>query len=167
MLLVRTLARFILALIFLLLPAVSASAQDRDMAEVQQYTLTMEKINHFKGLLTDLQAYGKAHPAEMQQIKQSMETDADKHEDLAAMTSRINSNAAVVDMLKKNGWTAHEFAVFQTAFIQAMMASAMKPADEPDAKYASEVHMNPANLVFMREHSTEIAAMMQSFKGDQ
>ncbi len=164
----RTLIRAALALVlFVSLPAAAALAQDKDMAEVEHYTLTMDKVNHFKGFLMDLQAYGKAHPAEMPEIKKALETDADKHEDLAGTVRRLNSNAAVASLLTKNGWTAHDYALFQVSFFQAMMASAMKPADVSDAKAAAQAHMNPANLAFIREHTQELTALMQSMKSDE
>ena len=147
---------------FVFCPNSKARAEDKDMVELEHYTLTMDKAHRYQHFLADLGSYMKANPSAHESIREAIETDADKHEDEAAVERRLSANPAVAGILSKNALTAHEFVVFQSALLQAGMASAMKPANEPEGQYAAKVHMNPANLVFVREHKAELDALGKS-----
>ncbi len=146
-----------------LLTALPALAVDKDIAEMERYTLTMDKLNRFGQVMSDLGAYVKAHP----ESKAAIETDAEKHEDLDAITRRISSVPGLVSILNKDGLPPREFVLVEVTLIQAAMAFSMKPADEPDARYAAKVQMNPANLAFVRDHQAEIKAMQAKMSPDQ
>lgn len=147
-----------LALLALVAPHPAAYAQDKDMAALEHYTLTMDKITRFTQVAKDLGAFAKAHP----EAKKSMENDADQHESLDAMTNRISSMPEVVAIMNKDGLPPREFVLVEMTYMQAAMAFSMKPANEPDAKYCAEVHMNPANLTFMRDHQAELKSIQEA-----
>jgi hypothetical protein len=151
----RLLAGAVAVLLALLVRVPAVAQADHDMDEIAHYTLTMDKVTRLGQAFADLGAYAKQHP-ESQHV---LETDTEKQENLDNIARRISSLPPVVTILSKNGFSPREFIVAEMTLMQIAMAVAMKPADEPDAKYAAEIHANPANLAFAREHKAELEAM--------
>jgi hypothetical protein len=141
-----------------------AFAEDKEIAELEHYTLTMDKITRYMHVLEQGAEYVKAHPDQKADLQAALETDADKHESTDQIARRMAANPVAAELFAKNGWSAHEFVVCEFAYLQTAMAVGMKPADKTDAQWATETHVNPANIAFVRAHQAEIQTMMQAMQ---
>ncbi len=150
----------------LALGPVSAFAQsekndsgDKDMAELQHYTLTMAKVNAYAEIFGDLKALAKAHP----ELKDKLAGDS--ADSLSASEHRIASQPQVVAVLLKHSFTPREFVVFGVALFQSAFAEATAKQNGIDpGKAAAEAHVNPANMTFVAQHKTELEAVMAKMK---
>lgn len=128
---------------------------DKDLLELQHYTLTMPKVTAFWETFGSLAKVAKDHP----ELKDALETDAEKHEDLAAVEKRTASVPVVKAAILEHGLTVHEFVVIQVTLLQAAMGSALAPPGPDREKKAREANINPANLDFIDKHEVEIEAL--------
>ena len=133
----------------------SGQAPDKDMVEIQHYTLTMPKVTQFWETFGSLAKVAKDHP----ELKDALETDAEKHEDLAAVEKRTESVPVVKAAILEHGLTVHEFVLIQIALLQAAMGSAIAPPGPDREKKAREANINPANLDFIDKHKAELEAL--------
>lgn len=134
---------------------ISAQARDKDALEVQHYTLTMPNVTRFWETFGSLAKVAKDHP----ELKDALETDADKHEDLAAIEKRVSSVPVVKSAITDRGLTVHEFVLIQVTLFQAAMGSALAPPGPDREKKAAEAGVNPANLDFVDKHKAELEAL--------
>lgn len=130
-------------------------APDKDSLEIQHYTLTMSAVTKFWETFGSLAKVAKNHP----ELKDVLETDAEKHEDLAAIEKRISSVPVVKSAITEHGLTVHEFVLIQITLFQAAMASAIAPPGPDRAKKALEANINPANLDFVDKHKAELESL--------
>jgi hypothetical protein len=133
----------------------SGQAPDKDLLEMQHYTLTMPNVTRFWETFGSLAKVAKDHP----ELKDALETDADKHEDLAAIEKRVSSVPVVKSAITDHGLTVHEFVLLQFTLFQAAMARALAPPGPERAEKAREANVNPANLDFIEKHKAEIEAL--------
>lgn len=140
------------ALLFTPLPARAAS---NDMADLENYALTMEKVNNLAKALSDIGSYTKAHP----EVRASLETEGDAGESLDVVAARMNAIPAIAAILTQDRLQPREFLIAELTFMQSVVAVASKPIDQGDREYAAKVHLNPANLAFMRDHRSELKAI--------
>ena len=128
---------------------------DKDLLELQHYTLTMPNVTRFWETFGSLAKMAKDHP----EFKDALETDADKHEDLAAVEKRTASVPLVKSAIIDHGLTVHEFVLIQLSLFQSALAAALAPPGPDRAKKAIEAGVNPANLEFIDKHKSEIEAL--------
>jgi hypothetical protein len=152
------------AFAFLLVPAGSLAQKDKadpDMIEMQNYTLTVDKIDRFGDAMHDLGELAQKNP----QLASAMETDSDKNEDLDAVGRRFSAHPEVAAVLKSHGFSPREFALCEMVIFQSAFAEAAKQAGTDPAKLASDAHVNPANLTFVEQHKAEMDAMRKKYSG--
>lgn len=146
---------------FVLLLAPAGIAQqdksDADMIEMQNYLLTVDKVERLGDALHDLEQLAEKNP----QIASAMDKDADQQDDLNAIARRISAHPELVGVLKSHGFTPREYALCQLVVFQSAFAEAAKQAGADPAKLASKAHVNPANLTFVEQHKAELDAMQK------
>jgi hypothetical protein len=155
---------YVPAIALLLMPAGSLAQKDKadpDTVEMQNYTLSVDKIDRFGTAMHDLAQLAEKNP----QAASAMETDADKNEDLDAIGRRFSSNPEIAGVLKSHGFSPREFALCEMVIFQSAFAEAAKQAGADPAKLASDAHVNPANLTFVEQHKTELDAMRKKYSG--
>ena len=136
-----------------------SSASDKDLAELEHYTLTMEKVTRFAQTFGDLTKLSKEHP----ELKNSLQSDSENHQNIADIENRISASPLIVDALKNHNFTPHEFVVLElTLFLSAMAEGAKQQGADP-AKLASEAHVNPANLAFIEQHKAELDELQKKY----
>lgn len=148
----------------LLMPAGSLAQKDKpdpDMVEMQNYTLSVDKVDRFGDAMHDLAKLAQKNPT----AASAMETDADKNENLDAIGRRYSSNLELAGVLKSHGFSPREFALCEMVIFQSAFAEAAKRAGADPAKLASDAHVNPANLTFVEQHKTELDAMRKKYSG--
>lgn len=148
----------------LLMPAGSLAQKDKpdpDMVEMQNYTLSVDKVDRFGDAMHDLAKLAQKNPS----AASAMETDADKNENLDAIGRRYSSNLELAGVLKSHGFSPREFALCEMVIFQSAFAEAAKRAGADPAKLASDAHVNPANLTFVEQHKTELDAMRKKYSG--
>lgn len=139
----------------LLMFPVRAAAASSDMLELESYTLTMEKVTTLAKTLSDISACTKAHP----DVRAKLETEGDGTETLDAVAARMNGIPEIAAILTQNRIQPREFLLTELTFMQTVAAVANKPIDQGDTEYAAKVHLNPANLAFMRDHQAQLQAL--------
>jgi hypothetical protein len=139
---------------FLLAP-VAAVAAPTEQSELESYTLTMDKVHDLARALTDLSTYIHAHP----EVRAKLETAGDEGESLDAAARRMAAVPEIVELLGRNGFQPREFLLAQVALAQSAFAVAHKPLGQGDRECAAQMHLNPANLSFIRLHHAELRAM--------
>jgi hypothetical protein len=135
------------------------AATDKDVAEIQQYTLTMEKVTRFAQVFGDLAKLAKDNP----QLTSAMESSADGHESIDGIEKRISAEPRIVAAITDHGFTTHEFIVLEVTIFQAAMAAAAKQQGADSAKLIVEGHVNPANVAFMEQHKAEFEELQKKY----
>ena len=143
---------------FLLLVPGWAQKTDKDLLEVQHYTLTMDKVTRASQVTSDAAAAEKADPSLTNSLEAKDADDTD-HASLDQMADRLASSPTLVAILKKNGFTPREYIVMTMALVQSSMAVYAKPKDETVEQYAAKIHANPENIVFVQQHAAELQQM--------
>ena len=140
-------------------PQAAKGAGDKDLVEMEHYTLTMEKATRYSEVFNDLSTLAKANP----KLASKMESDAD--ENLASAERRISAQPEIVAVLTKHGFTARDFVLFGFVLFQSAFASETAKANGVDpAKMAAEAHVNPANMAFVSQHKAELEALMKKMQ---
>ncbi len=151
-----------LSLVLWSLPVVAQAAKgggDKDLAEMEHYTLTMEKATRYAEAVNDLGTLAKSNP----KLASKMEGDSD--ESLAAAERRIAVHPEIVTVLTKHGFTAHDFVLFGFVLFQSAFAEETAKANGVDpAKMAADAHVNLANMTFVSQHKAELEAIMKKIK---
>jgi hypothetical protein len=151
---------------------------DADMREIQEYRLSMAKVQQmndaylafFKSLQSDPKflALQKAreelraleNKANLTEAVVSPETSSDQ-QSLADMTRRIESQPRFAEAVKQAGLTPREFAKIQVSLMQAMFAHGFKKAGAVK-ELPKEV---PAeNVKFVEEHEAQLTAMAKQWQ---
>ena len=132
---------------------------DADMIQMQNYSLTVDKVDRFGDTMQDLMKLGQKNP----QLASAMETDSDKNEDLDGIARRFSAHPEIVEVLKSHGFSPREFALCEMVIFQSAFAEAAKQAGADPAKLASDAHVNPANLTFVEQHKAELDAMRNKY----
>ena len=151
----RPLTVFTLLLTVALLPPAKARAATSEVAEMESYTLTMDKVHDLALALADLSSYTKSHP----EVRAKLETAGEEGESLDAAARRMASVPEVVNILSHDRLVPRDFLLAEVTLAQSAMAVASKPIDQGDTEYAAHLHLNPANLTFIRNHQAELKAM--------
>lgn len=142
---------------FLLAP-VAALAAPTEQSDLESYTLTMDKVHDLAQALTDLSTYTRAHP----EVRAKLETSGEEGESLDAAAQRMASVPEIVALLNRDRLQPREFLLAQVTLAQSAFAVAHKPLGQGDTECAAQMHLNPANLSFIRVHHAELRAMEAS-----
>lgn len=155
--------------------AASASASsggtnaDAELADIQSYKLSMDKIDKMLAAQRILAAKAKAMtPAEREAMRARGDTDSDPNQSLDDMTRRIDSEPMVRDAIREAGLSPREYVLITMSMMQTGMADAvlkMRPKDNQDS-LIREMKANPANVEFYREHQAEITAKTKALEAE-
>jgi hypothetical protein len=137
----------------------SSSSGNEDLADVQNYKLSMDKIDRFIAAQRALTAKAKSmSPAEREAMKARNEGTGGSNASLDDMARNIEREPAMNDAIRSAGLSAREFALITISMMQTAMASSvlqMRPKDNQDS-LIREMKANPDNIKFYREHEAEI-----------
>jgi hypothetical protein len=140
-------------------PAGAASAVDADVADVSEYTLTMDRMDRYFAAMANVERAMQNVPEEEREDVVGA-SGAVSIDDYAAALER---NPAVRDAIREAGLSAREFGLITMAYLQAGMASAvlaMRPNENQDS-LAREMKTNMANIKFLQENQAALEAKMQ------
>lgn len=132
------------------------------LAPITEYRLTMDKIDRYFQSQRNLgRAAAALSPAERAAMEAANESSNDSNNDdsLEDMARKLDRQPLMAKAIRDAGLSTKEYATLTIAIMQAGMAQAvleMRPNDNQDS-LAREMKVNPANLVFMRQHKDEIA----------
>ena len=152
----------------------SAGAKgDADLADVQSYELTMDKVDKYFAVQRNLANKVKAmSPAERKAAMAHKDDDNDedsgKSDDIDGMARKIDSQPQLAAAIREAGLSSREFAVMTLALMQSGMAASvmkMRPKDDPDS-LARAMKANPANVRFYREHEAELTRRTNEMKAE-
>jgi len=132
---------------------------DKDAAEIQQCTLTMDKVTRFAQVYGDLTKMAKDNP----QLTAAVESTADGHQSIAGIENKISAEPMIVSAISDHGFATHEFVVLEITILQSALAAAAKQQGADPAKLASEAHVNPANIAFMEEHKADFEELQKQY----
>src|SRR5277367_6731933 len=135
-----------------------AKAPDKDLLELEHYTLTMDKVTRCMETLFDLNKLAKANP----QLAKSLDPGG-KNESITEITQRLSSYPQVPALIQSHGVSVREFVVLQLTVFQSAFAAAAKKMGADPAKLASEAHVNPVNITFMEQHEAEFAELQKKY----
>ncbi|GLC24807.1 hypothetical protein [Roseisolibacter agri] len=150
-------------------PAAAAQA-DGDLADVQSYKLTMDKIDRLYAAQRAMAVRAKAmSPAERAALDSADGGDDDNDDQsldgIAAKIERVPAMAAAV---REAGLSPREFATISMAMLQSAMAGSvlqMRPKDNADS-LVREMKANMDNVRFMREHEAEIKQKQEAMAAE-
>jgi hypothetical protein len=144
-------------------PSTASSSSGDDLQDVQNYKLSMEKVDKFYAAQHNMAtAFRNMSPAE-RQLLESDSTD-DSGGSLDKMARNFEKVPAVRDAIEDAGLSTREFAVLTMSMIQTGMAASileMRPNDNQDS-LVREMQANMDNIKFYREHKAEIDAKQQA-----
>ena len=138
-----------------------AKPADKDLIELQQYTLTMDKVTRCFQTLADFKKLQKANP----QLATSIDSSG-KNESITEITKRLSAFPQVPPIVQSHGFEVREFVVLELTVFQSAFAVAAKKMGADPAKLASEAHVNPANITFMEQHEVEFAELQKKYPID-
>lgn len=153
----------------------SASADskgDADLADVQSYELTMDKVDKYfavqRNLANKLKAMSPAERKAAMAHNDDNDEESDKSDDIAGMARKIDRQPQLAAAIREAGLSSREFAVMTLALMQSGMAAGvmkMRPKDDPDS-LARAMKANPANVRFYREHEAELTRRTNEMKAE-
>ena len=137
----------------------AAKAPDKDLIELEHYTLTWDKVTRCFETLADLNKLAKANP----QMAKALDTGEQKDESITTITQRLSSYPQVPAVIQTHGLSVREFVVLQLSVFQSAFAVAAKKMGADPAKLASQAHVNPANIAFMEQHQAEFEELQKKY----
>ena len=154
-------------------PAASATAAgtkgEAELADVQSYELSMDKIDKMLAAQRILAAKAKAMtPAEREAMKARGESDSNPNESLDDMARKIESEPMLRDAIREAGLSSREYVLITMSMMQTGMADGvlkMRPKDNQDS-LIREMKANPDNIKFYREHQAEITAKSKAIEAE-
>ena len=141
--------------------AIAGTKGDAELADVQSYKLSMEKIDKMLAAQRNLAAKAKAMtPAERDAMEARGESPSNPNESLDDMARKIDNEPILRDAIREAGLSSREYVLITMSMMQTGMADGMlkmRPKDNQDS-LIREMKANPDNLKFYREHEAEITA---------
>ena len=131
-------------------PTRAASSGDADLRELSRYTLTMADVNKYAAANANLAKISKAEDGE---DEDKGDSDKESLDDMAARIGRIPEARKAIEAA---GLTSRQYAVITMALFQAAFAQYAVEQGADIAKVASDAHVNPANIRFVKEHKAEL-----------
>jgi hypothetical protein len=141
--------------------AIAGTKGDAELADVQSYKLSMEKIDKMLAAQRNLAAKAKAMtPAERDAMEARGESASNPNESLDDMARKIDNEPMLRDAIREAGLSSREYVLITMSMMQTGMADGvlkMRPKDNQDS-LIREMKANPDNIKFYREHEAEITA---------
>ena len=151
-------------------PAAAAPAADRDLADVTQYKLSMDKIDNYLQAQRNIAAKAASMTPEQRAALEARGKDeSNANASIDEMVKRIETEPMMVAAIKDAGLSAREFTVITFSLMQTGMAAAvlkMRPKDNQDSLMRA-MQANPDNVKFYNEHEAEITQKMKSIEGKE
>lgn len=145
--------------------AVAHSADDdRAVAELKSYRLTMDKVDKYYAAQRNLAQKAKTMSREE---REQIEADA-SDENIDEWAASLERIAPVREAVRGAGLSVKEFAMITMALMQANMAAGvleMRPNDNQDS-LAREMNANMDNIRFVRQHRAELLRKDSVFAAD-
>ena len=155
--------------------AASASASsggtnaDAELADIQSYKLSMDKIDKMLAAQRILAAKAKAMtPAEREAMEARGESASDANASLDDMARKIDSEPMLRDAIREAGLSSREYVLITMSMMQTGMAESvlkMRPKDNQDS-LIREMKANADNIKFYREHQAEITAKSKAIEAE-
>ena len=150
-------------------PAAAAPTADRDLADVTQYKLSMDKIDNYLQAQRNIAAEAASMTPEQRAALEARGKDeSNANASIDEMVKRIETEPMMVAAIKDAGLSAREFTVITFSVMQTGMAAAvlkMRPKDNQDSLMRA-MQANPDNVKFYNEHEAEITQKMKSIEGE-
>jgi len=150
-------------------PASAGTKGDAEVADVQSYKLSMDKIDKMLAAQRILAAKAKAMtPAEREAMQARGESASDPSESLDDMARKIDSEPMLRDAIREAGLSPREYVLITMSMMQTGMADGvlkMRPKDNQDS-LIREMKANPDNIKFYREHQAEITAKSKAIEAE-
>jgi len=150
-------------------PAAAGTKGDAELADVQSYRLSMDKIDKMLAAQRILAAKAKAMtPAEREAMEARDESASDPNESLDDMARKIDGEPMLRDAIREAGLSSREYVLITMSMMQTGMADGvlkMRPKDNQDS-LIREMKANPDNIKFYREHQAEITAKSKAIEAE-
>lgn len=147
-------------LVLLFLPAFSCtyaqSSEDKDLAEVRAYVLTLENVKRVYLTMYQLKQASEKDPSLSKTMNKDSDDDSKSGQSVSAVAAKLSAFPPVVAIMANNGFTPHQFVVAEFAVIQAGFAAAAVKMGAPREKLISEGAVSAANLAFVEQHHAEL-----------
>ena len=147
----------------------AGSKGDAELADVQSYRLSMDKIDKMLAAQRILAAKAKAMtPAEREAMEARGESASDPTESLDDMARKIDGEPMLRDAIREAGLSSREYVLITMSMMQTGMADGvlkMRPKDNQDS-LIREMKANPDNIKFYREHQAEITAKSKAIEAE-
>ena len=142
---------------------------DAELADVQSYRLSMDKIDKMLAAQRILAAKAKAMtPAEREAMEARGDSDSDPNESLDDMARKIEKEPMLRDAIREAGLSPREYVLITMSMMQTGMADGglkMRPKDNQDSLIRA-MKANPDNIKFYREHEAEITAKSKAIEAE-
>jgi hypothetical protein len=149
--------------------AIAGTKGDAELADVQSYKLSMEKIDKMLAAQRNLAAKAKAMtPAERDAMQARGESSSDPSASLDDMARKIDGEPMLRDAIHQAGLSPREYVLITMSMMQTGMADGvlkMRPKDNQDS-LIREMKANPDNIKFYREHEAEITAKTKAIEAE-
>jgi hypothetical protein len=149
--------------------APAAASANAELADVQSYRLSMDKIDKMLAAQRILAAKAKAMtPAEREAMEARDESASDANESLDDMARKIDSEPMLRDAIREAGLSSREYVLITMSMMQTGMADGvlkMRPKDNQDS-LIREMKANADNIKFYREHQAEITAKSKAIEAE-
>ena len=136
--------------------APDGTASEDDAQELSQYVLTVEDVRKWTEATRNASKYVN---------KDEQKNDSDDDQSIDGLERQFSANPRVRAEIEKTGLEVRDYVIIMWTMLQASMAQyAIDQGVSPDSVGAT-TDVNPANLVFIREHQQEIAEMQKAMQG--
>jgi cell fate (sporulation/competence/biofilm development) regulator YmcA (YheA/YmcA/DUF963 family) len=146
-----------------------ASSGEGDLADVQSYRLSMDKIDKFMAAQRNLALKAKdLSPAEREAMKLRNDNADDSDESIDGIARRIESEPMMNAAIRQAGLSPREYALITMSMIQSAMAASvlkMRPNDNADS-LVREMKANTDNVKFMQQNEAEIQRKQQELAAE-
>lgn len=150
-------------------PAAASPATDRDLADVTQYKLSMDKIDKYLQAQRNVATKAASlTPEQRAALEAKGENESNPNASIDEMVKRIEAEPMMVAAIKDAGLSAREFTVITFSMMQTGMAAAvlkMRPNDNQDSLIRA-MQANPDNVKFYNEHEAEITQKMKAIESE-
>jgi hypothetical protein len=135
------------------------ASMDKDYAELEHYTLTLDKVTRLAQIVGELNKISETNP----DVKTALSGNARPNETMADSEHDISAFPQVIAVISSHGMTAHEFIVTQISLVQTIFAETVKKSGADPAKLAAEAHVNLTNLAFIEQHQADIDKLDEQY----
>lgn len=145
--------------------AEAPASADADLRAVQDYKLTMDRVDRFYASMRNVGLALKDMTPE-ERLQHDVGFDGDDNASLDQISERLDKDPIMRKALADAGLSAREYSMLTMAIIQSGMAAAvleMRPEADADSLIRA-MQANPENVRFMRDHKSELEAKQQAMQ---